>query len=281
MIHAAQFRIPLRYSADHRALAFLAVLAAMYSVQYLGLFRHPLLLVLTCVFSFVALIVRHNHIHCPVFTSGQWNRALDFALSIVTAQATDGVVAIHNERHHARNHSEEDCVRSTQVHAKRNWINLATFFFVAAAQACRKKAADVREWRTRDPARFRHYCFERGAVFVSLALLLVADWKSALIYIGIPLLAGHWCIVTINLLQHQHCDHASEYNHSRNITGRWINWLFLNNGFHTAHHLRPGLHWSRLPDYHRNVVQPNADPALNSASLALAIWRQFFAPGRK
>lgn len=271
----------MRHHADIRALGFLALLLALYAMQYMGVVRQPALLLLTCILSFVALIVRHNHIHCPIFTSRKWNRGLDLFLSLLTAQATDGVVAIHNERHHARNHSEEDCVRSTQVHARRNWINLATFFFHAAGEARIKKAADVREWRARDPWRFRRYCFERGAVFLIIALLLIGDWKSALIYIGIPLFAGHWCIVTINLLQHQDCDHASEYNHSRNITGRWINWLFLNNGFHTAHHLRPGLHWSRLPEYHRNVVQPNADPALNRASLALAIWRQFFAPGPK
>lgn len=273
--------IPIRHRADYRALAFLALLLSLYAIQYSGVLRHAGLLVLTCIFSFVAFIVRHNHIHCPLFTSRSWNRGLDLSLSLLTAQATDGVVAIHNERHHGRNHSEEDCVRSTQVRAKRNWLNLASFFFVAAANARIKKARDVCRWKTEQPARFQRYCLERAAVLLLLAALLIADWKSALIYVGVPLLAGHWCIVTINLLQHQDCDPGSEYNHSRNITGEWINWLFLNNGFHTAHHLRPRLHWSLLPEYHRKVVEPNADPSLHSNSLALAIWRQFFAPGRK
>ena len=271
----------IRYRADYRALGFLAALTTLYAAQYLGVFRHLSLLLLTCVLSFIALIVRHNHIHCPVFTSFRANRALDFVLDLLTAQATDGVVAIHNERHHAQNHSDEDCVRSTQVHSKWNWLNLGKFFFAAAADARLKKAADVRRWKTQQQPRFRRYRFERTAVVAWLGLLLAVDWRSALIYIGIPVLAGHWCIVTINLLQHQDCDHASEYNHSRNITGAAINWLFLNNGFHTAHHLRPGLHWSLLPEYHREVVVPNAHPSLNSNSLAVAIWRQFFAPGRK
>ena len=84
--------------------------------------------------------------------------------------------------------------------------------------------------------------------------------------------------MTINLLQHQGCDPASAHGHSRNITGRFINWIFLNNGFHTAHHERPALHWSRLAEYHRKNVAPWVGADLNERSLVAAAWRQFFAP---
>ena len=73
-------------------------------------------------------------------------------------------------------------------------------------------------------------------------------------------------------------DPASELDHSRNVTGRLINWLVLNNGFHTAHHLRPALHWSLLPELHRTRVAPGIRPGLSDRSLMVAIWRQFVAP---
>jgi fatty acid desaturase len=72
----------------------------------------------------------------------------------------------------------------------------------------------------------------------------------------------------VNLLQHQDCDTTSEFDHSRNVTGRITNWILLNNGYHTAHHLRPSLHWSCLPDYHRKHVAPRIDPALDHRSFA-------------
>ena len=53
------------------------------------------------------------------------------------------------------------------------------------------------------------------------------------------------------------------YNHSRNHIGRVLNWCLFNNGFHTAHHMRPGLHWSELPDFHREIAA-NIHPRLGS-----------------
>ncbi len=266
----------LRYAADKRSLAFIGLLAALYAAQYTGWVRHPFLFALTCVLSFVAFIVRHNHIHCPTFAERQWNQAMDWILALLTGQPTEGIIAIHNERHHGQAHSDEDGVRSTLVAFRHNWINLVLFFFAAARNVRRKKRMDLMHWRKEHPPRFRRYCVEQAMLIASYFLLALWDWRSALVFIGIPFLFGQWCIVTINLLQHQGCDHESKYNHSRNITGTFVNWLFLNNGFHTAHHLRPALHWSLLPDYHRKQVHGWMRADLNQCSLFASIWRQFF-----
>ena len=118
-------------------------------------------------------------------------------------------------------------------------------------------------------------------VLVFFIGLLLLNWRSTLIYFGVPWLFAQWGIVTINLLQHQDCDHDSAFNHSRNITGRFINWLFLNNGLHTAHHLRPAMHWSRLAEFHRLQVAPHMRPELNQRSLLVSIGKQFFQFGER
>jgi fatty acid desaturase len=80
--------------------------------------------------------------------------------------------------------------------------------------------------------------------------------------------------VAINLLQHQGCDHSSPHNHSRNLTGAMVNWLFLNNGYHTAHHQRPALHWSLLPEYHQREIAPHIRADLSQRSFFVFLWRR-------
>jgi beta-carotene hydroxylase len=143
----------------------------------------------------------------------------------------------------------------------------------------REKQGDFPEVRGCHPAIYRQAVAERVVLYTVLGALLVLDWRATLGVVVVPWLFGQWGIVTINLLQHQGCAPASRYDHSRNVTGRLINWFVLNNGFHTAHHLRPSLHWSRLPAFHREVVVPRMRPELSQRSMLAAAWRQF-GPGR-
>jgi len=268
--------MPLRYSADWRSILSLMVLAALQFVQWTGFCRYWYLLPVSCILAFVACIIKHNHIHCRTFSNYYWNRAFEFLLGFCTGQSAAAIIPVHNERHHAQNHSDEDCVRSSIVNFRQNWLNLIAFPFVAVWKVYRVKSADMRRWRMNKPALYRRARQERLVVLAFIITLLLLNWRGTLLYLAIPWLFGQWGIVAINLLQHQDCDHGSEYDHSRNVTGRIVNWLFLNNGFHTAHHLRPALHWSRLREFHEQCVAPKMRPELNQRSLLITIWKQFF-----
>ena len=271
-----RFLVPLRHTSDWRSLFFLASLAFLFLIQWSGWLRHWSLFLATCVFAFIACIIKHNHIHCRTFTSPGWNRALELCLGFCTGQSTAAIIPVHNERHHAQSHTEHDFVRSTLVNHHWNWLNLLVFPFAVVWRVHRNKTSDFSRWRAEKPGLYRRMQIERAAVWAFIVVLLFLDWRATLLYFGVPWVFAQWGIVTINLLQHQHCDHDSHFDHSRNITGRFINWLFLNNGFHTAHHLRPMMHWSRLPKFHAEEVAPHMRAGLNHRSLLVSIWRQFF-----
>ena len=62
-----------------------------------------------------------------------------------------------------------------------------------------------------------------------------------------------------NYVQHVHADEESRFNHSRNFMG--VNLFLFNNGYHTAHHDRAGMHWSQAPAYHAQIAD-KIDPSL-------------------
>ncbi len=75
------------------------------------------------------------------------------------------------------------------------------------------------------------------------------------------------------LLQHDGCAPGTVLGESRNFIGPLGNWLFFNNGFHSAHHQQPGAHWSTLPARHAllRANLPGAD--LEQPSILAYLWQ--------
>jgi len=97
----------------------------------------------------------------------------------------------------------------------------------------------------------------------------------------IPNFYATWGIFGTNYWQHDGCDAAHPYNHSRSFTGRLFNILTFNNGFHAIHHMRPEVHWSLYPEYHARDVKPHCHPNLDQPSLIAYLWRTHVWPGKR
>ena len=233
-----------------------------------------LFLFLACYFSFLNSVVIHNHLHKGIFKSRALNRAFRCVLSFGSLYPASANVASHNiVHHHFDDDGQPDWADSRNVSFRWHLLNLIHFPNVAGPYTF----AGVKRWAktTRLNGFNRQYLGETVFAFGLTGAALLYDFWGALFCVVIPQLWGARGILRINIIQHDGVDQTSEWNHSRNFVGRAFNWVMCNNGYHTIHHNRAGMHWSKLDEAHRREAVPRMHPSLDEPSMAWYLLRTY------
>ncbi len=100
----------------------------------------------------------------------------------------------------------------------------------------------------------RTFLFMSGLHLALLAVLVWINPFNAVAIFIVPMVISFVMTCRHTYDHHAGCSETNEYAASNNITHRWYNILTGNLGYHTAHHLRPGLHWSKLPGFHARIA---------------------------
>jgi fatty acid desaturase len=251
--------------------SYLAILAAMHFVPAC---RNVVFFAAACFLSFLNTVVIHNHLHQGIFRSDALNKAFRCVLSFGALYPASANIPSHNlVHHHFDDDGQPDWAAPEHVAFKWNLLNLLHFPNVAGPNTF----AGVRRWAAIKGRRAfaRQYRMELVFAFGLTAILAAHDFWTTLFFLVIPQLYGARCILRINLIQHDGCDTASTWDHSRNFVGRAFNWVMCNNGYHTIHHNRAGLHWSVLAEEHAREVVPRMDPALDEPSMIFYLLRTY------
>jgi beta-carotene hydroxylase len=222
----------------------------------------PLVVLAQAFLSFVCCVINHNHTHRATFAWEPANRALGIALSWCRGHTSATVVVPHNLNHHVYAAEALDWSRPELAGSGWGAVRLLRYLFVSSVEMARKRAEPGAPKLTGLAA--RRLKVERAAL-VALALFGLAwDWKAFLVLWALPWFLAIEGLLAVNLLQHDGCDPAETRTASRNFVGRMANWLLFNNGYHTAHHLRPAAHWTDLPRIHRALGVTSAldEPSL-------------------
>lgn len=275
----------LRYRADIKTLIFVAIYFGLVAVQWIyaphALWLAGPLLLFTCWFSFFGAVATHNTVHCPVFKSRGLNRVFQCVLTLTYGHPVSAYVPGHNLSHHKYTQSRRDVMRTTKTRFRWHFLN-GLFFMQSVGKDI--AIADFRYFKAmfrRNRPWFHQMALEWIVFLGASGALLALDWKKFLLYVLVPHQYAAWGIITMNLLQHDGCDENDEINASRNFVGKLVNWWTYNNGFHTIHHIEPGLHWSLLPEEHSRRVKPFIHPNLDQPSLLAYLWRTFGWPGKR
>jgi beta-carotene hydroxylase len=265
----------VRHPAEWRQVGIVAVYWALLALAlFVPACRNPAILALSCAFSFLNAVVIHNHLHRGIFHDKTlnlwWRRILSFG-NLYPASAN---VPAHNlVHHHFEDDGKWDWADPRVVNFRWNLLNLIHFPNVAGPRTFN----GVTRWAqvTKQPGFERQYRSELAFAFGLTGVLFYLDFWTTLFFVVVPQLYGARCILRINLIQHDRADIDSEWNHSRNFVGRGFNWIMCNNGYHTIHHNRAGLHWSELDQAHVAQVKARIDPRLDEPSMVVYLLRTY------
>jgi beta-carotene hydroxylase len=244
----------LRYSADWLPVSVVVGSFLLHAVIYW--FAQPLL-ALCCLLPLFALSTvvaafNHHHQHVNAFHSRVLNRVYDLLLAVQTGVGPYTWVLHHNLGHHqnylnqppSANPDESHWARQDGSQMGRIEYTLHTFLH---------HQVDVYRIGRRHPRVFRRYLLMKLPCYAFIAVGVYVNPLNYLLVFFVPslLTLAHTCWATY---EHHAGYSASEHvKASVNRENALFNLLTCNLGLHTAHHLRPGLHWSELPQLHAGI----------------------------
>lgn len=220
-------------------------------------------------------VINHNASHVPLFEQDGHNRVAFAWLSWLLGIPAAPIAASHIHNHHVHNNDEHDWMRSSVLGDSQGLWRLAKYVLHVFSLPPLKERAGHQHIPSALYARIIP-----ETTIVALALLVALWWAPAatLWFYVLARLCAMSVLFLINLVQHDGLEAESGVNRCRNFTGKLINSVLFHNGFHSAHHLRPGLHWSELPHFHQEKVEPGLKPELSCASLSGFIVARYLVP---
>ena len=196
--------------------------------------------------------INHHHQHVNTFRARWANRVYELALSLQAGIAPYGWVLHHNLGHHAHYlsqppHENPDESRWTRPDGTQMGRLEYSIDLLLHHQL------DIIRVGLQRPRVFRSFLWMQLPL---LGLIAIGLWFRPLETTLVFLLPGFLTLFHTIWATYEHhagCPNTGHFDASRNREHWFYNALTGNLGFHTAHHLRPGLHWSRLPALHAEI----------------------------
>ncbi len=190
----------------------------------------------------------HHHQHVNIFRQKFLNRAIEVIYSLHTGITTNVWVLHHNLGHHL-NYLDQSKDESAWKRPDGTVMGVMEYTMTIALTGYPRAHGVGKKHPRYVPALIGMEIF----VASLLVGLFFINWFNALFVFLIPMVWG--LVVTCWATYYHHSGLETDDHHeaSHNITHRWYNILTGNLGYHTAHHSKMALHWSRLPELHKQI----------------------------
>lgn len=206
--------------------------------------------------------ISHNHHHFNTFRPRWMNRFYEVILFLETGIPPFGWTLHHNLGHH-KDYLDQERDPSGWLDDNGTVMHRVKYDVYNALRVY----PEIMRIGRRYPRVYRQFKRWTLVSLTVLALLIALKPLAALIIFVLPMPVMLLGLLDNTYQQHQDLDVSSDYTASRNTTNRLYNLISWNLGYHTAHHLRPSLHWSELPDFHARIRQQIPDSLVGNSLL--------------
>jgi fatty acid desaturase len=227
-----------------------------------GLFSWPLgiayILLNNVVFTGRYILMLHNVSHRSLFRKEfrYLNRFIPWILGPFFGVTPETYFAHHIGMHHVENNMDDD--GSSTLKYRRDSLRGFILYYLRFLGTGIPDLYRYLSAHHRSKIRRRLLAGELSYLALTGVLVLV-NWKAALIVFVIPGLLTRLLMMMGNWAQHAFIDPAAPGNSFLNsitcINSRY-NRTCWNDGYHIGHHLRPNLHWTEMPgDFLRSAEE--------------------------
>ncbi|WP_164848517.1 fatty acid desaturase [Halobacteriovorax sp. HLS] len=230
-------------------------------------------ILLSCIVNFICNLINHNHAHVATFGPKSLNIFFDFWLTINRGASAIFIKVIHNINHHKYEGSEDDWFSpSNEGYGP---IPLRPFVYIRKTISRFRIGAKSLYTSMGEKFNFQRRV-ENFLLVVIILLALFLDWQKFIFYVLIPWYFGNMFLVLTNLIFHKNTDPSNRYTLSNNYINPFENLIFLNGGYHTAHHYNPNIHWSLLKKFHDRKIKSNIDKKFIKSSMFGHLIHEYF-----
>ena len=266
--------LKLKENADIKSLIYILITTTLFIVQWVWIGVNPFLYTWFLFMSVSVAVMTHNHNHLPMWKSKALNALTDWWLTVFYGFPIFAWIPTHNKNHHRYNNREGDDSITYRISEKNNFFTLISYPTISGYYQQRAIMAYLKEMKASNREKFWISISQYFVLVIWVTAALLIDWEKALLFVIIPQQVSLFSVLIFNYVQHVHADEESEWNHSRNFTG-FLNFLLFNNGYHTIHHHKAGLHWCKVPTAHKEI-EKNISPFLLERSFWWYIFRSYF-----
>jgi fatty acid desaturase len=241
-----------RFPADRIPVLGVLAFSALDFLVYFNVDRVSLLIVYAVLMILPKGIIcawNHHHQHTMTFHSRWLNRLLEFFYALHTGVTTNLWVLHHVLGHH-RNFLDQ--ARDESGWKRRSGQRMGALEYTCTIAL----TAYIRGYRVgrKFPRLQREFILYGLSTAAGLLLLCWLRPVPALLVFVLPMVISLLFTAWVTYDHHSGLDTDDQFEASYNNTNPLFNFLTGNLGYHTAHHYKQGLHWSKLPELHASIA---------------------------